>query len=287
MNAVLIVLPILTLLMFELGLTLELKDFRLFLQRPKPVVAGLIGQLLLLPILAVGLGIAFRLEPLFFIGLVLIACSPGGSSSNIFSLVARGDVALSVLLTALSSILTLFTIPIIMQFAVYLVGHTGTTIHLPIGRLILQNIVLVLTPVLIGVSVRHYRPATAEKIHLILSKVALPSLILLATLFFVQHYAVIAAAIGQLGLCITLLILLAMGGGIVLSRGFRLTVREQRTLVIEIGMQNAAQAIAIASSPFIFNNDVVAVPAILYALLMNVILLSYLFVVRRRKVDLS
>ena len=100
MNAVWIVLPILTLLMFELGLTLEIKDFKLFRQRPYPIIAGLIGQIILLPVLAFALGYLFHLEPLFFIGLVLIACSPGGSSSNIFSMIAKGDVALSVSLTA-------------------------------------------------------------------------------------------------------------------------------------------------------------------------------------------
>ena len=110
MNAVWIVLPILTLLMFELGLTLEIKDFKLFRQRPYPVIAGLIGQIILLPVLAFALGYLFHLEPLFFIGLVLIACSPGGSSSNIFSMIAKGDVALSVSLTALSSIITLFMV---------------------------------------------------------------------------------------------------------------------------------------------------------------------------------
>lgn len=117
MNAIWIVLPILTLLMFELGLTLEIKDFKLFRQRPYPVFAGLLGQIVLLPALAFALGYLFHLEPMFFIGLVLIACSPGGSSSNIFSMIAKGDVALSVSLTALSSIITLFTIPVIMEFA--------------------------------------------------------------------------------------------------------------------------------------------------------------------------
>ena len=85
MNAIWIVLPILTLLMFELGLTLRIEDFKLFRQRPRPIIAGLIGQILFLPVLAFMLGYAFRLEPLFFIGIMLIACSPGGSSSNIFS----------------------------------------------------------------------------------------------------------------------------------------------------------------------------------------------------------
>ena len=281
MNAIWIVLPILTLLMFELGLTLRTEDFKLFKNRPRPIVAGLIGQIVFLPVLAFLLGHIFRLEPLFFIGVMLIACSPGGSSSNIFSMIARGDVALSVSLTAFSSIITLFTLPIVMGLATRFGGsHAGADIHLPLGRLFMQNVVLMLVPIAAGITVKRCRPQAAERVHKVLSKVAFPALILLATVFFVQHHAVIAPRFGQLGLCLSLLILSAMGGGLLLSRAMRLHPREVRTLVIEIGMQNAAQAIAIASSPFVFNNDLIAVPAIVYALLMNVILLIYVGIVK-------
>jgi len=277
MNAVWIVLPILTLLMFELGLTLEIKDFKLFRQRPYPVFAGLIGQIILLPILAFALGYLFHLEPLFFIGLILIA------SSNIFSMIAKGDVALSVSLTALSSIITLFTIPVIMEFATQIAGdNSGITIHLPVGSLIIQNLLLMLLPIAIGVLTKRFCPKAAERIHKVLSKVAFPALILLATVFFIQHHETIAAQIGRLGLCITLMILLAMGGGYLISQLMKLNRKEQRTLIIEIGMQNAAQSIAIASSPFIFNNDIIAIPAIIYALMMNIILLVYVGIVKRK-----
>lgn len=282
MNAVLIVLPILTLLMFELGLTLQPADFKLFAHRPRPIITGLIGQLVFLPLLAFGLGIAFRLEPIYFIGIMLIACSPGGSSSNVFSMLAKGDVALSVSLTACSSILTLFTIPLIMDFTMRYLGTANTAIHLPVGSLIMQNLVLMLLPILAGLAVRRFRPVTAARIDSVLSRVAFPALILLATIFFVQHHATIAREFGRLGLCISVLILAAMAGGGLLSKALRLRTNEQRTLVIEIGMQNAAQAIAVASSPFVFANDLIAVPAIIYALLMNVILLIYVGVVKRR-----
>ena len=92
MNTIWIVLPILTLLMFELGLNLEFEDFKLFKYRPKPVIAGLVGQIIVLPALAWLIGWALKLEPIFLIGFVLIACCPGGSSSNVFSMIAKGDV---------------------------------------------------------------------------------------------------------------------------------------------------------------------------------------------------
>ena len=108
MNSIYIVLPILTVLMFDLGLTLQGKDFLLVLKRGRAVIAGLLGQLVVLPLIAWALAAVLDLSPLMTIGLVLIACCPGGSSSNVFSKLAKGDVALSVSLTAVSSIVDIF-----------------------------------------------------------------------------------------------------------------------------------------------------------------------------------
>lgn len=284
MNAVWIVLPILTILMFELGLTLEPKDFRLLKERPRPVIAGMTGQLILLPAIAFALGILFKLEPVYFIGIMLIACSPGGSSSNIFSMLAKGDVALSVSLTAISSILTLFTIPLIMQWTTDFVDSTSQmAVKLPVANLIIQNLLLMLLPIAAGIATRHFAPAAAGKIDKVLSKTAFPALILLASIFFIQHHSTITSQFGKLGACITALILLAMSGGYAISKILKLNVKEQRTIIIETGMQNAAQSIALASSPFIFNNDIIAIPAIIYALMMNIILLTYVYFSKRSK----
>jgi len=122
MNTVWIVLPILIVLMFQLGIELDGRSFSEVVRQPIGIVAGLIGQLLLLPLLAFGVGILFDLPPILFLGMILIACCPGGSSSNVFSMLAKGDVALSVTLTALSSIITLFTIPLVMEYATELVS---------------------------------------------------------------------------------------------------------------------------------------------------------------------
>lgn len=281
MNTIWIVLPILTLLMFDLGLTLKFEDFGKVFSRPWPIAVALIGQLVFLPLIALFLAWAFRLEPVFFIGLILIACCPGGSSSNIFSKLAGGDVALSVILTALSSIITLFTIPVIMSWATRIVGES-IGITLPVGNLIKQNLLLMLLPVLAGIAMHYIRPDAAAKTDKVLSKLAFPLLMVLITVFFVQHYRTIFDNIGTVGLCVTALILLAITCSSLLSRLVRNSTGQRHTIVIEVGMQNAAQAIAIASSPFIFNSEVMAIPAILYSLMMNVVLLSYLFIVRKK-----
>ncbi len=281
MNTVWIVLPVLIALMFQLGIELDRQAFAGVARRPAAVIAGLLGQLALLPFIAFGVGLAFRLPPVYFLGLLLVACCPGGSSSNVFSMLAKGDVALSVTLTALSSLITLFTIPLVMGFAArfaarFVAVHAGAAIELPVGKLLVQNIVLLFLPMLCGALFRHWRPRAARRVHELLGRVAFPALMLLAAVFFVQYASTILENLGVLGLAAGTLILLAMAGGSLLARLFRLRRAVRRTIVIEVGMQNAAQAIAVATSPLIFDSGEMAVPAIVYALVMNVVLLSYL-----------
>lgn len=285
MNTIWIVMPILIVLMFLLGIDLDKKAFTNVARNPKAVALGMVGQLILLPVIAFAVAWILKLPPIYFMGLVLVACCPGGSSSNVFSMLAKGDVALSVTLTALSSIITLFTLPFIMGFvADFVSSSNGLDIHLPIGKLFMQNIVLLFVPLLAGSLFRKIKPNAARKVAKVLGKLAFPALMTLAAVFFLQYWREIADNFALLGMSGALLILLAMlcSGGLSRIGGFTTGVR--RTIVIEVGMQNAAQAIAIASSPFIFNSGEMALPAIIYALLMNVILLTYVYFIRRKEI---
>ena len=166
---------------------------------------------------------------------MLVACSPGGSSSNVFSMLAKGDVALSVTLTACSSIITLFTLPLIMAWVTSSVG-AAVNIHLPIGKLLIQNIVLMVVPISIGFIVNLFKPQAADKIHNVLKRIAMPALVLLVTIFFFQHKQTIVAEFGSLGLTMSVLILATTSCGALMAWLFKLTTKERRTLVIEIGM---------------------------------------------------
>ena len=284
MNTIWIVMPILIVLMFLLGIDLDRKAFTGVARNPKAVALGMLGQIILLPLIAFAVAWALKLPPIYFMGLVLVACCPGGSSSNVFSMLAKGDVALSVTLTALSSIITLFTLPVIMAFvAGYVSSANGLDIHLPIGKLLVQNLVLLFVPLWAGALFRKIKPDAATKVARVLGKFAFPALMTLAAVFFLQYRSEIADNFAVLGLSGALLILVAMlcSGGLSRISGSNAAVR--RTIVIEVGMQNAAQAIAIASSPFIFNSGEMALPAIIYALLMNVILLVYVYCIRRKE----
>ena len=277
-----IVMPILIVLMFLLGTDLNKKSFTDVARNPRAVMIGMVGQLIILPLVAFALAWALKLPPVYFMGIMLIACCPGGSSSNVFSMLAKGDVALSVTLTAVSSIVTLFTIPVIMEFvARFVTEQSGVEVNLPFGKLIVQNIVLLFVPLFIGITFRHFLPGPAAKVNKALSKLAFPALMTLALIFFLQNTQAIKDNFAVLGLTISVLILAAMACSSLLSRMTKSGTAVRRTIIIEVGMQNAAQAIAIASSPFIFNSAEMAIPAIIYALLMNVILLIYVAVVKK------
>ena len=284
MNTIWIVMPILIVLMFLLGINISRKAFTDIAHNPKAVVLGMVGQLIILPVLAFLIGWILKLPSAYFMGLMLVACCPGGSSSNVFSMLAKGDVALSVTLTALSSIITLFTLPVIMEFVTTAVSDiSGVNIELPVGKLLIQNIVLLFVPLIAGSLFKHFCPEPAAKVSKVLGKLAFPALMILAAVFFLQYKNEIAENFASLGLSVAMLIVFAMlcSSGISRIGKFRDAVR--RTIVIEVGMQNAAQAIAIASSPFIFNSGEMALLAICYALMMNVILLTYVYFIRRKQ----
>ncbi len=277
MNTIWIVMPILIVLMFLLGTELNKEAFVNVARHPKAVALGMTGQIVLLPAIAFALAWLLEVPPVYFMGLVLIACCPGGSSSNVFSMLAKGDVALSVTLTAVSSIVTLFTLPVIMELTSHIVSHNaGISIELPVGKLLVQNIVLLFVPLMAGWLFRRWMPILAEKVSKVLNKLAFPALMTLALLFFLQYTQEIIDNFRLIGMACGLLILASMACSSLLSRIGKLTDAVRRTIVIEVGMQNAAQAIAIATSPFIFNSGEMAIPAIIYALLMNVILLLYI-----------
>jgi BASS family bile acid:Na+ symporter len=206
------------------------------------------GQILLLPMIAFGVAWLLDLPPVYFMGLVLVACCPGGSSSNVFSMLAKGDVALSVTLTAISGVVTLFTLPFIMEaVSAFVSNQLGVDVHLPIGKLLVQNLVLILAPMLLGIIFRRVRPELAMLVNKVLSKFAFPALMTLALVFFLQYTREIVENFAVLGIAAGLLILCAMICSSVLSRVVKFSNAVSRTIVIEVGMQNAAQAIAIAA----------------------------------------
>ena len=166
----------------------------------------------------------------------------------------------------------------------YVARETGSTIELPVGKLLIQNLVLLFVPLVLGALFRRLMPQAAIATSKVLNKCAFPALMTLAALFFLQYPREIIDNFTTQGIACTMLIIAAMLASSLLSRASSVNTATRRTIIIEVGMQNAAQAIAIASSPFVFNNGEMAIPAIIYALMMNVILLIYVYVIKKRRI---
>jgi bile acid:Na+ symporter, BASS family len=280
MNILIVVVPVLILLMFCLGLELRARDFTRLAAQPGPVAIGLAAQLLGLPVIAASLAWVLGLPPVAAVGLILLAACPGGASSNAFTMLARGDVALSVSLTAVTSVVTVVTIPLVVNTAMSWWQGADAGLSLAVGPVLGQNTVTILLPIGLGMAVRSRRPHLADRLLPVLRRAALPLLLLMIVVFVIRQRAVLAAGLPTLAGAVTLLILVAMGLGSLLGRAARLATAAQRAILIEVGMQNAAQAIAIAASPLLLGDAAYAVPAVVYAVVMNFVLLGYLGWVR-------
>src|SRR5687768_15231687 len=152
----------LMLIMFSLGLTLALRDFALLARNAKLVLAGLGGQLLLMPLLALGVGMLFRLPPELALGLFNLGISPAGTTSNALTFVGRGNVALAIVLTALSSLITVFTIPLLLSWALpYFLSGGGGMPELSVPGTMIQLVRVTVLPVAAGMTVRHFAPGFA------------------------------------------------------------------------------------------------------------------------------
>ncbi|MCB1762540.1 MAG: bile acid:sodium symporter family protein [Gammaproteobacteria bacterium] len=264
----------LMIIMFGIGLSLSKADFIAVLKFPRAVAAGLTAQFLGLPLAALIITQLFQLSPEFALGFMIIATSPGGATSNLFSFLMRGDVALSVSLTAIATVLSLFTIPVVLAYASQLLLQNSQLVALPIGRIFFPLLFLVLLPLILGMLIRSRKPGWAAGLQR--PTASLSVLLLIFTVcyvFYLEQERFITYG-GQLGWIVSLFFLTATLLGFLVAKAARLDLRQQKTVVIEVGIQNGVQAIFIATSPLMFADPVLAVPAVLYSILMYL----YIFV---------
>jgi len=258
----------LMIIMFGIGLSLTRLDFLKVFSHRTPLFIGLGAQIVGLPIAAVLTIQVFDLSPEYALGLMIIASSPGGATSNLFSYLMKGDVALSVSLTAFSSVLCIFSVPMILTYANELLMANSASVRLPPEKIFLPLLFLVLLPLIAGMIVRHRFTAWAVRMHRPTSLFSVLILVCsIAYLFYLEHQRFFAYA-AELGGIISFFFLLAASLGYLASRTARLGGRQTRTVLIEVGVQNGMQAIVIATSPLIFNSAVLAIPAAIYSILM-------------------
>ena len=262
-----VILPIsLFLIMFGMGLSLRPFDFKKIVQSPKVVAIGICAQMLLLPLLAFIIAIALKLPPEIAVGLIIIALAPGGATSNMFTYLSKGDVSLSITLTAIVSLITPFSIPVLAGLSMDYFMGSNTAFSMPIIKTIIQLLVITVIPVVIGMFILSRWGNYAKKIEPIFKWFSILFLILIIVLIVLKNKADMTSYFSQAGVATLALNLTALISGFLLSRLARLSHPQTVTIGFEVGIQNGTLALVVAGT--LIGNNVMMIPAVTYSLIM-------------------
>jgi BASS family bile acid:Na+ symporter len=261
-----ILLPItLGIITLGMGLAIEGKDFAGIFRRPKSIITGLLAQMLILPLIAFIITYLTDIDPVYKVGLIIIAACPGGATSNLVNFMLKGNVALSLSITVVNSLLTLITIPLIVRAGLEFYLGESSIIHLPLGETILNIFLIVAVPAALGVTIRHF----FREFAIGLEK---PLRYLLPVLLFIVYSGVLFIDKGAQNLHLKdyinlyphaiLLNVLSMIGGWFVARKIGLKLKNQYTIAVEVGLQNSTLAIFIAAT--LLSSQQMAVVPIIY-----------------------
>ena len=265
-------------IMFGLGLSLRPADFARVAKHPKAVVIALVCQLVLLPALCLGLVVLFQLPPVLAVGMMLLAASPGGTTANLYSHLFRGDVALNISLTAVNSVIAVFTLPLITNLAILWFMPGQDELGVQFAKAV-EVFAIVLLPVVLGMLVRWWKPAFAIRMD---KPVRIASMVILAVVIagaIVSNWKLLIDNVGQLALITVLFCLLSLAVGFVVPRLFRIEPRQAVASSFEIGIHNATLSIVIAQT--VIGSMEMSLPAAVYGVLMFFVALGWGFVIRR------
>jgi len=248
-------------IMLGMGLSLTIADFIRIKEQPRSVAIGLFNQLVLLPLIGFGLIVAFGLKGEYAVGLMLIAACPGGATSNLISNLAKGDIGLSVTLTAFSSLITVITIPFIVNMALLKFMSSDVVVQLPYQSIFLKILLITVVPIVIGMIIRFNREAFAIRME---KPVKIAS-VLLMTAIIIGAVAVnrdqLATVLPQIGPAVIGLNILTMLLGFFSGKLLKLNLKQQVSISIECGIQNGSLALAIVGMALTQYKELALVPA--------------------------
>lgn len=253
-------------IMLGMGLTLQAADFKRIFRYPKAIFIGLTNQLMLLPLIGLGITWLFPMQPEIAIGVMILAACPGGPTSNLISHLAKADLALSVTLTAFSSLITILTIPFIVNFSLEYFLGVGQVVELNVLSTIVQIFVIVVIPIIIGMLVRRYRPNFADSMEKPVRIASGAVLGLIIVGLVIKERANFVSYFEQAGIAALVLNIVTMLLGYFSAKLFGLSKEAARSISIESGIQNGTLAITIAVV-LLHNASFAIVPAV-YSLLM-------------------
>jgi BASS family bile acid:Na+ symporter len=268
----------LALIMFGLGLGLTTTDFSRVIKNPKDFFVGFFSQLILLPIVAMGLVFLLNLPTAIAVGLMIIAAAPGGVTSNILTKFANGDVALSVTLTAATSLVCILSVPFVVINSANIIGVSISS-DISITKVALKMALVVTVPVLFGMIIRKmFSNFILSKINLI-DKLSGILFVIVFTAIYIEERNNILAYILQAGLAVLILNIVMMTLAFLIAKKFTSGISQQKCIAIEGGLQNGTVAVFVAT--LIFDDVAFIIPTAAYALIQY--LTGFLFIALLRK----
>lgn len=268
---------VLAFIMFSLGLGLRKADFERVLKFPLAFGAGLANQLLLLPLVALGLAHAFGLSPQFAVGLMILALCPGGVTSNVLTKLAGGNAPLSISLTAITSLLSILTVPFLVAFSVgHFMGDTGPKVDTT--KLGITMFLITALPVAAGMALTAKSPALVGKIAPGVSRAAIVLFALIVVAALAKNWGVFFGNLGTLGPVAAILNILMLGAGIATAKAIGLNRSDASAISIESGVQNGTLAIAVGSIIAGVDGQTLppeTVPAAVYSITMYVVCIPF------------
>jgi len=275
-----VIMPIaLGIIMLGLGLSLKIEDFKRVVVYPKAVFIGLFCQMIILPLICFGVAKAFHLGPELAVGLMLLSASPGGPTANLYSHLSKGDVALNITLTAINSVLTLITLPLIVELSL---GHfmSGGDIDMPFNKVI-QVFFIVLIPVSIGMLTNAKATAFARKMDKPVKILSALFLVFVIAGAVMQNKEKMGEYFQQIGFAALVFNILSMGIGYFIPRLIKVDKKQAIAIGMEIGIHNGTLAIFIALN--ILKNDAMSIPPAIYSLIMFFTAAVFGYLVNMRK----
>lgn len=256
----------LAVIMFGMGITLRAEDFKRIVVYPKAVSLGLINQMIILPVIAFVIVIAFGFSPELAVGMMILAACPGGATSNLITYLAKGDAALSVTLTAISSLLTVITIPLIVNFSIRYFIPGGEEQQLNVFGTVIAVLFITIVPVIIGMVLLKKSPDLAKKLERPFKIISTVFFVVIVVAALLKDRENLAQYFSQLGPASLLLNIATLAIGYFSARFLGITIKQSKTISIESGIQNGTLGITVAATLLV--NPTMAIPSAVYGVLM-------------------
>jgi bile acid:Na+ symporter, BASS family len=254
------IVPLLGLVMFGMGMTLTFRDFLAVARRPRTVAVGIVLQYLLMPLFAWALGYLLQLPLAVTAGLILVGACPGGTASNVICYLARGDVALSITLTTLSTLLAVLLTPLLTWL------YIGQRVPVPVVDMLLSIVLIIIIPVLLGLLLRSAAGARLQHIENWFSWLSMLAIVFIISIIMALNHDQVLLLAMPVAFAVMLHNLLGLGAGYVLPRLLGFDARVARTIAIEVGMQNSGLGVALALKYF---SPLSALPGALFSIWHN------------------